>query len=96
MSHRSDVILGLTPAFKRIAHYYLCLGMGDYHPAQHPHYDHVIVRPLYNFMENPAVAGEYAGGTVVEFFRKQQRIKWVEFRCQVVGGGGEAVIRRIK
>jgi len=93
---RSEIILGLTPILKRVAHYYLKLGFGTYHPANHPHYDTVVVRELYEFGENPRVPGEFAGGTVVEFYRKNAKVKWVEFRCQVVGGGGEAVIKRIK
>ena len=96
MSRRVEVILGLTPAFKRIAHYYLCLGFGEYVPDNHPHYDQVVVRPLYEFMENPQVPGEYAGGTVVEFFKEKRRVKWVEFRCEVIGGGGDDAIKRVK
>lgn len=87
--------LGLTPVIKRIAHYYLCLGFGEYFP-KHPHYDRIVVRHLYDFGENAKVQGEYAGGAVVEFFFQSERIKWVEFRCQVVGGGGIEAIRRIK
>jgi len=87
--------LGLTPAFLRIAHYYLCLGYGTYRPLNHPHYDRVVVRPLYEFMENPAIPGEYAGGTIVEFFFGVRRVKFVEFRCQVVGGGGESVAQPV-
>lgn len=88
---RAERRLGLTPALKRIAHYYLCLGRGEYQPKNHPHYDRVVVRELYEFMENPTLAGSYAGGTVVEFFAGTQRVKFVEFRCEVVGGGGESV-----
>jgi len=96
MTTKAERLIGLTPAFKRIAHYYLCLGYGDYTPENHPHYDKVVVRSLYEFSENPRVAGERAGGTVVEFYRGAQRVKWVEFRCQVTGGGGDAVIQRVK
>jgi hypothetical protein len=96
MTTKAERLLGLTPAFKRIAHYYVCLGFGEYHPKQHPHYDRVIVRELYEFGENPRVEGEHAGGTIVEFYQGTQRVKWVEFRCQVTGGGGEDVIKRVK
>lgn len=96
MSRRVETILGLTPAFKRIAHYYLCLGQGNYYPENHPHYDHVVVRTLYDFSENPVVPGEYAGGTVVEFFKESRKVKWMEFRCQVTGGGGDDTIKRVK
>ena len=93
---RTETILGLTPVLKRIAHYYLCLGHGTYHPENHPHYDCVVVKELYPFDPNPRDPGEFAGGTVVEFFRQGEKVKWVEFRCQVVGGGGETVIQRVK
>lgn len=93
---KAETILGLTPMQKRMAHYYLCLGYGEYVPQDHPWYDKVVVRELYAFTENPRKGGEHAGGAIVEFFREGNRIKWVEFRCQVVGGGGEAVIRRVK
>ena len=87
--------LGLTPAFKRTAYYYLCLGIGEYHPEGHAHYNRIIVRPLYEFMANPAVADEHAGGIIIEFFDGLYRVKFVEFRCQVVGGGGESVAQLI-
>jgi len=87
--------LGLTPAFKRTAYYYLCVGVGEYKPQGHAHYDRVVVRLLYEMMENPMVAGEHAGGLVVEFFLGLYRVKFVEFRCQVVGGGGESVAQPI-
>lgn len=95
---RSDRIVGLTPMIKRIAYYYLRLGEGTYTPdgGNHPHYDKIVVRELYEFRENPQVPSERAGGMIVEFFKEERRIRWVEFRCQVVGGGGEAVIKRIK
>lgn len=92
MTTRTERLLGLTPAFKRIAYYYLCLGYGDYFPQDHPHYDRIIVRELYEFSENLTDTNEHAGGTIVEFFRQSKRVRWVEFRCQAVGGGGEAVL----
>jgi hypothetical protein len=95
---KTERIIGLTPMIKRIAYYYLRLGEGEYFPAggNHPYYDKIIVRELYEFKENPLVEGEHSGGMVVEFFRKMRRIRWVEFRCQVVGGGGEVTIKRVK
>ena len=78
--------------FLRVAHYYLNLGYGEYAP-KHAHYDRVVVRSLYEFMENPQVDGEYAGGTIVEFFQGDQRVRYAEFRCQVVGGGGQPIAR---
>lgn len=92
---RAEQRIGLTPLTKRLAHYYLRLGEGDYYPV-HPHYDRVTVRELYEFQENPQIEGEHAGGTLVEFFKDGHRVRWVEFRCQVVGGGGESVLKRVK
>jgi hypothetical protein len=92
---KAEARLGLTPAFLRIAHYYLLLGYGEYYPKHHPHYDHVVVRLLYDFGENPMVPGEYAGGSVVEFFQGDRRIKFVDFRNQVVGGGGDSLLKEV-
>jgi len=86
--------LGLTPAFKRVAYHYLTRGRGTY-KVQHPHYDRIVVKDLYEFSENPILAGEYAGGMTVAFYRESLRVKWVEFRCQVVGGGGEAIVKEV-
>jgi hypothetical protein len=32
---------------------------------------------------------------VVEFRRAGKRIRWVEFACRDVGGGGEPIIREV-
>lgn len=92
---KAEARLGLTPAFLRIAFYYLRLGEGVYTPAHHPHYDRVVVRELYEFNENPTTPGEFAGGMVVEFFKATQRVKFVEYRCQCVGAGGESLIKEV-
>lgn len=91
---KAEQLLGLTPVIKRIAYHYLLRGVGEY-PVDHPHYDKIIVRPLYDFRENPEVVGEHAGGLCVEFYRNAQRIRWVDFRCQVVGGGGAPIVRTV-
>lgn len=95
---KAERIIGLTPMIKRIAYYYLRLGEGEYTPdgGNHPHYDKIIVRELYEFKENPQVEGEHAGGMIVEFFKDGHRVRWIEFRCQVVGGGGDDIIKRVK
>jgi hypothetical protein len=94
---KTESLLGLTPAFQRIAYYYLRLGEGVYTPNDgHPHYNKIIVRELYEFRENSLTPGERSGGLIVEFFKNNRRIRWLEFRCQVVGGGGEPLIKRIK
>lgn len=90
---RTEQRIGLTAVLLRIAHHYLRLGEGVYTPKDHPHYDKVVVAPLYPFDENPRVPGEYAGGSVVTFYQNERRVKFVEFRCQCVGGGGEPLLR---
>ena len=94
---KADARLGLTPAFKRIAYHYLKKGIGEYAPdaAPHPHYDKVVVRELYEFRVNPHDDTSYAGGVTVEFLREGRRVRWVEFRCSPVGGGGAPVIRAV-
>lgn len=94
MTTTAERRIGLTPAFKRIAYYYVKLGYGEYKPANHPHYNRVVVRELYDFKEGSDE--EYAGGIIVEFYRDDHRVKWVEFRCQAVGGGGQDTIKRVK
>ncbi len=95
---KAEQRLGLTPVIKRIAFHYVKLGVGRYTPdgGNHPHYDRIVVRELYEFKENPTVAGEHSGGVIVEFFKGDRRVRWVEFRCQVVGGGGQPIVRRVK
>ena len=92
---KAEARLGLTPLFLRIAHGYLRLGEGVYLPPNHPHYNRVTVTPLYDFTENPTVPGEYAEGTVVTFYQGEHRVKFVEFRSQVVGGGGDSLLREV-
>lgn len=94
---KTEMRIGLSPAFLRIAYYYLRLGEGEYTPdgGHHPHYDKVIVRELYEFGENPAMPGEYAGGMTVVFYKDGHRLRFVEFRCQVVGGGGYPIMRSV-
>ena len=95
MPKNPELRIGLTPAFKRIAYYYLCLGIGEYYPQNHPHYNRIVVREFYEFSENPCVTDEYAGGVIVEFYLNNEKIKWIEFRCQVVGGGGRLLLQSI-
>jgi hypothetical protein len=91
---RTDHKLGLTPVLKRIAFRYLQRGLGTY-PSDLPAYDHVTVRPLYDWKtpSDPEIPAQ--GGLVVEFWRKGRRARWVEFGCRVVGGGGEPIVRDV-
>lgn len=89
-----DHRLGLTPVFKRLAFHYLQKGVGE-HKIDHPAYDKVVVRSLYDWStpSNPDVPSQ--GGVAVEFWREGKRLRWVEFGCRVVGGGGDPIIREI-
>ena len=88
-----DHKLGLTPVLKRRAFSYLQRGIGTY-PSDHPAYDEIVVKPLYDW-KTPSDDIPGQGGIVVEFHRAGQRIRWVEFGCRVIGGGGEPIVREV-
>lgn len=92
----TETRLGLTPILKRLAFYYLTLGFGQ-HKIDHPEYDIVEVKELYPWEPNPEneKGGEYGAGIQVNFHRKNQRIRFVEFSIRFNGGGGEQAVRRI-
>jgi hypothetical protein len=91
---RFDHLLGLTPVFKRLAFHYLQRGLGS-HAIDHPQYDKVVVRPLYDWQTSTDENLPSQGGVVVEFHRANKRVRWVEFGCRVVGGGGEPIVREV-
>lgn len=95
--NKAQHLVGMTPNLMRIAYYYLRLGEGEYAPdgGHHPHYNKVIVRQLYEFKESDRVEGTYAGGMIVEFFKDNRRVRWLEFNCGVVGFGGDAIVREV-
>lgn len=86
--------LGLTPVFKRLAFSFLQRGLGEY-AIEHPQYDKVIVRSLYDWQSPVDENIPSQGGVVVEFFRAGKRVRWVEFGCRVIGGGGEPIVREV-
>lgn len=96
---RSEHRLGLTPVLQRHAWHYLKKGLGSHAvlPPYDAFYDEVVVRELYEW-HSPAVPREDmppAGGIVVEFKRMGQRVRWVEFGCRFIGGGGESILNEI-
>lgn len=84
--------LGLTPVLKRQAWLYLKKGVGS-HAIEHHVYDEVRVRELYDWHSPKGTKLPPQGGMVVEFLRLGQRVRWVEFGCQAVGGGGEPILK---
>lgn len=92
--NRIEHKLGLTPVFKRLAFNYLQRGIGE-HPIVHPQYDKVMVRSLYDWKSPVDESVPSQGGVVVEFFRAGMRVRWVEFGCRVIGGGGEPIIHEV-
>lgn len=94
MTARTDHKLGLTPMLKRAAFHYLLKGIGE-HASNLPSYDKVVVRSLYDWQTPQDDALPSQGGVVVEFWRDGKRVRWVDFGCRVVGGGGEAVLREV-
>ena len=93
----TETTRGLTPILKSLAFYYLTLGYGR-HKIDHPEYDEVEVKELYPWLPNPQneEGGEYGAGVQVNFYRKNQRIRYAEFSVRFSGGGGEQAVRRIK
>ena len=94
MSDRTDHKLGLTPMIKRAAFYYLLLGRGE-HVSNLPGYDKVVVKPLYDWKNAPDETQPSQGGAVVEFWRDGKRVRWVDFGCRVVGGGGPPLLHEV-
>ncbi len=93
MTARVDHKLGLTPMLKRLAFHYLQRGVGQY-ASEHPAYDIVHVKALYDW-KTPSDDIPGQGGMVVEFHKDGKRVRWVEFGCRVIGGGGEPIVREV-
>jgi hypothetical protein len=94
MTSRTDHKLGLTPMLKRRAFNYLIRGLGEY-ASEHPAYDRVVVKQLYDWKTPSDENVPSQGGVVVEFHRAGKRVRWVEFGCRVVGGGGEEILKEV-
>jgi hypothetical protein len=96
VTSRVDHKLGLTPMLKRLAFYYLQRGVGEYTGEPLPAiYTKIVVRSLYDWKtpSDPELPSQ--GGVVVEFFRGERRVRWVEFGCRVIGGGGDPIVREV-
>jgi hypothetical protein len=91
---RVDHKLGLTPMLKRRAFNYLLKGMGE-HESDHPAYDKVVVKSLYDWQTPGDENLPSQGGAVVEFHKGGKRVRWVEFGCRVIGGGGDPIVREV-
>lgn len=89
--------LGLTPVLKRLGFHYLKKGIGS-HAVEAPYdafYDEVVVRALYDWHSPNDEKVPAQGGLVVEFKKEGERVRWVEFGCHFIGGGGEPIIREV-
>lgn len=91
--------LGLSNILKRLAYHYVLKGVGVY-PISNPQYDKVEVKELYGWRANPEVElempAEYGAGLVVNFFKNNRRVRYVEFGVRYVGGGGDEAIKLLK
>ena len=94
---RVEHSLGLTPVFKRLSFYYLRKGIGS-HAVEPPYdvfYDEVVVRVLYEWHMPNGAHYPPQGGLVVEFMYRGERVRWAEFGCRYVGGGGQSIMREV-
>jgi hypothetical protein len=91
METSSEVRLGLTKPFIRLAYYYFTRGFGSY-PIDHAVYDSVEVASLYDWRSNPENEEEFGAGVRVTFCRQGQKVRWVEFSVRYGGGGGKPAI----
>lgn len=90
---KTERLLGLTTTLKRLAFYYMKKGIGEF-PCEHGDYDKVVVKELYSWTTpSPDVPAQ--GGIAVEFYVGPKRVRWIEFACRDVGGGGDPVIREV-
>ena len=87
--------MGVTPILFRRAAYYLCLGEGEYIP-EHPHFDKVVVRRIYDITQNPIDEDEWGLGMRVDFYLRGRITRWVEFGCRTIGAGGDDILRKVE
>jgi len=94
MNDREFHRIGITPVLKRLAFGYMKKGVGEW-PIRHPAYDLVVVKQLYDWTtpSDEEVPGQ--GGLIVEFHKNGQRVRWVEFGCRVIGGGGTPILQEV-
>jgi len=89
---KAETRMGITPILQRLAYYYLCHGFGEHTINDWP-YDKVIVREMYPWRSSPNDPHDYQGGIVVEFYKNDQRERYVEFAVRRVGAGGHDAIK---
>lgn len=91
--NKVEHMLGLTAPLKRLAFSFLKKGIGR-HPCSSFGFDEVVVRELYDWT-SPSPDMPAQGGLAVEFHCGGKRVRWVEFACRDIGGGGEPIIREV-
>ncbi len=94
---KTEHFIGLSPVLKRSAYYYLQKGIGS-HPVEEPLdqlYDEVRVCILYEWHTPDDKKLPPQGGFVVEFWSEGVRVRWVEFACRFIGGGGPPIMREV-
>jgi hypothetical protein len=91
--NKTEHMLGLTGPMKRLAYDFLKKGLGR-HACNSFGFDEVVVRELYEWT-SPGGDLPAQGGLVVEFRSGGKRVRWVEFACRDVGGGGEPILREV-
>ena len=82
--------LGLTPLYVRLASSFLEKGVGT-HPCNSLGYDKAKVEVISRW-DNYALPGDppaYFMEFQVSFFKQGRRVKWVDFKLNMTGGGGE-------
>lgn len=91
----NDHALGITPILIRRAAYYLSLGVGEYFPVDHPHYERVTVEKLYDIVNNLDNPSEWSLGIVVSFYKEGRKIRWVDFGARITGAGGDTILKEV-
>lgn len=86
--------LGLTPIYTRLAANYMQKGVGTY-PCDKFGYDtvRVICDTDWNNHAHDGAPPAYSMVLRVEFYTRNRRRKWVDFRINLAGGGGEPAVR---
>lgn len=90
--------LGLTPIYTRLAARYMSKGEGEY-PCNSFGYDKVKVSvdKAWNNYAKDGNEPEYSMTTRVEFYKSGQRVKWIEFKTNMIGGGSkESGLKEVK
>ncbi len=92
---KEDHRIGITPILLRRAAHYLLLGEGTY-LTNHPHFDKVIVKRIYDLKQSALNDAEWGLGVQVSFYQGDHCNRWVEFGCRTVGAGGDEIIKKVE